>query len=85
MFLGILICYNSETINFTKQNAQSSTVKADSEIGTVKIKYVDTTGKSIAKGETISGNIGEWYETKRKQISSYKPYGDEPLNKKGYY
>ena len=46
MFLGILLCYNSETVNFTKQSAETTMVKADSKIGTIKIQYVDTTGKS---------------------------------------
>lgn len=85
MFLGILFCYNSETINFTKQNAETTMVKSDSKIGTIKIQYVDTTGKSIAKEENVSGKVGEWYETKRKKIPSYRAFGDEPLNKKGYY
>lgn len=85
MVLGILFCYNSETINFSKQNAQSAMVKSDSKVGTVKIKYVDTEGKSIASEESISGKVGEWYTTSRKKITSYRAYGDEPLNKRGYY
>lgn len=85
MFLGILLCYNSETVNFTKQSAETTMVKADSKIGTIKIQYVDTTGKSIAKEENVSGKVGEWYETERKEIPLYRAFGDEPLNKKGYY
>ena len=85
MFLGILFCYNSEIINFTKQSAETTMVKSDSKIGTIKIQYIDTTGKSIAKEEIISGKVGEWYETKRKDISLYRAFGDEPLNKKGFY
>lgn len=85
MFLGILFCYNSETINFINRSAETTMVKSDSKVGTIKIQYVDTTGKSIAKEEKVSGKVGEWYETKRKSIPAYRPFGDEPLNKKGYY
>lgn len=85
IFLGILFCYNLETINYAKRNAETTMVKSDSKIGKIKIQYIDTTGKNIAKEEIISGKVGEWYETKRKNIPSYRAYGDEPLNKKGYY
>ena len=64
IFLGILFCYNSETINYAKRNAETTMVKSDSKIGKIKIQYIDTTGKNIAKEEIISGKVGEWYETK---------------------
>lgn len=37
----------------------------------VKAKYVDESGKEIAKSEVLSGNVGDEYETKQKQIDGY--------------
>lgn len=85
MFLGILLCYNSKQVSFSSKSGQISEIKSDSEVGTITIKYIDSSGKRIAPEETITGKIGDWYTTSRKQIASYKAYGDEPINKKGYY
>lgn len=85
MFLGILLCYNSKQVSFSSKSGQISEIKSDSEVGTMTIKYIDSSGKRIAPEETITGKIGDWYTTSRKQIASYKAYGDEPINKKGYY
>lgn len=85
MFLGILLCYNSKQIVISSKSGQTSAIKSDSQIGTVRIKYVDSTGKNVSPEETVTGKIGEWYTTSRKQVASYKAYGDEPINKKGYF
>ena len=33
----------------------------------------------------LSGNLGDVYETQRPEISSYKAYGNDPINKIGNY
>lgn len=75
----------------TKQNIKSSNVgieqKTLSEAGkvsTIKIVYVDNDGNTLFEDST-TGNVGEWYTTSRKSIEGYSAFGDEPLNKNGYF
>ena len=53
--------------------------------GKVIIKYIDTEGNEIATSETITGQVGEEYNTSRKKIDGYKTYGNDPINKIGNY
>lgn len=53
--------------------------------GKVIVKYKDTQGNEIEQNTVLVGNIGDTYETQRKEISSYKPYGYDPINKIGNF
>lgn len=53
------------------------------EQATINVKYVDLDGNSL-ETTTITGNVGDWYETSRKKFDGFVASGDEPLNKKGY-
>jgi hypothetical protein len=61
-------------------NQETSEIK-----GIVKIIYTDEQGNEISTSDTITGTIGEEYETSRKEISGYKAYGNDPINKIGNY
>ena len=51
----------------------------------ITIKYIDTQGNALLPEEIIKGKIGEWYKTDRIDIPCYRAYGDEPINKNGYF
>lgn len=53
--------------------------------GKVIVKYQDNQGKKIQDDLVLSGNLGDVYETTRPEISSYKAYGNDPINKIGNY
>lgn len=73
--------YTAEINQALKTNSPNVT----NEQISVKIKYLDTQGNEILPEETIKGKIGEWYETDRVNIPCYRAYGDEPINKNGYF
>ena len=52
---------------------------------TVEIKYVDNSGKEIAKSKIIAGLEGESYTTQSKEIQYYKWNGAIPENAEGVY
>lgn len=53
--------------------------------GQVIVKYVDTEGNSLQEDTILTGNVGEIYTTTRAEISAYKAYGKDPINKIGNY
>lgn len=74
--------YYTDEIN---QALKTNSPNVTNEQISVKIKYLDTQGNEILPEETIKGKIGEWYETDRINIPCYRAYGDEPINKNGYF
>ena len=74
--------YYTDKIN---QALKTNSPNVTNEQISVKIKYLDTQGNEILPEETIKGKIGEWYETDRVNIPCYRAYGDEPINKNGYF
>ena len=52
--------------------------------GTVTVKYVDEDGKEIAESVTLTGNVGDAYETAAKDIEGYELKAT-PANAKGAY
>ncbi|MDN3095837.1 MucBP domain-containing protein, partial [Enterococcus faecalis] len=59
-------------------------LKQPSKTGLVKVKYVDEQGQEIAPIETLTGNIGEKYETQAKEIPGYT-LKEQPDNAIGVY
>ncbi|MDN3077319.1 MucBP domain-containing protein, partial [Enterococcus faecalis] len=59
-------------------------LKQPSKTGLVKVKYVDEQGQEIAPIETLTGNIGEKYETQAKEIPGYT-LKKQPNNAIGVY
>ena len=53
--------------------------------GKVVIKYQDTQGNKLAEDAVLVGNVGDVYETQRKDIASYVQYGNDPINKIGNF
>ena len=49
------------------------------------VHYIDSEGNTISESEMVNGYLGENYNVERKDISGYRAYGDEPLNKTGVY
>lgn len=53
--------------------------------GQVIVKHVDTQGNSLKEDTILTGNVGEIYTTTREEISAYKAYGKDPINKIGNF
>lgn len=53
--------------------------------GKVIIKCTDTEGNSLKEDQIITGPVGDIYITTRPEISAFKPYGNDPINKIGNY
>lgn len=73
-----------DKIKLSSVNVKQKLLADSEKISTVKILCVDTEGNVLSEN-SITGNIGEWYTTSRKSIESYSAFGDEPLNKNGYF
>ena len=69
---------NSEKIELLDSNSVQ-------QKGKVIVKYQDNQGKKLQDDLVLSGNLGDVYETQRPEISSYKAYGNDPINKIGNY
>lgn len=69
---------NSEKIELLDSNSVQ-------QKGKVIVKYQDNQGKKLQDDLVLSGNLGDVYETQRPEISSYKSYGNDPINKIGNY
>lgn len=54
-------------------------------IGNVIVKYIDTEGNRLKDDYIITGKVGELYTTTRAEISAFKTYGKDPINKIGNY
>lgn len=76
------IQYYSDEI---KPALKTSSPNVTNEQMSILIKYIDTQGNTVLPEEIIKGKIGEWYETDRIDIPCYRAYGDEPINKNGYF
>ena len=87
IFLIIKSVYNIQVT--TIKNVDKATYFSFEEdlnkTGNVIIKYVNSEGNEIAESQTITGKVGEEYNTTRKNIDGYKPYGNDPINKIGNY
>lgn len=68
-----------------KQALKTSSPNVTNEQMSITIKYIDTQGNALLPEEIIKGKIGEWYKTDRIDIPCYRAYGDEPINKNGYF
>lgn len=55
------------------------------ETGKVTVKYLDTEGNILQDDTILTGNIGDVYITSRPEISAFKAYGKDPVNKIGNY
>ncbi len=53
--------------------------------GKVIVKYKDLEGNELQKSLVLIGTVGDEYETQRKEISSYKAHGYDPINKIGNF
>lgn len=72
-------------IDGVKQALKTSSPNVTNEQMSITIKYIDTQGNALLPEEIIKGKIGEWYKTDRIDIPCYRAYGDEPINKNGYF
>lgn len=72
-------------IDGIKQALKTSSPNVTNEQMSITIKYIDTQGNALLPEEIIKGKIGEWYKTDRIDIPCYRAYGDEPINKNGYF
>ena len=72
-------------IDGVKQALKTSSPNVTNEQMSITIKYIDTQGNALLPEEIIKGKIGEWYKTDRVDIPCYRAYGDEPINKNGYF
>lgn len=72
-------------IDGVKQALKTSSPNVTNELMSITIKYIDTQGNALLPEEIIKGKIGEWYKTDRIDIPCYRAYGDEPINKNGYF
>lgn len=72
-------------IDGVKQALKASSPNVTNEQMSITIKYIDTQGNALLPEEIIKGKIGEWYKTDRVDIPCYRAYGDEPINKNGYF
>ncbi len=72
-------------IDGVKQALKASSPNVTNEQMSITIKYIDTQGNALLPEEIIKGKIGEWYKTDRIDIPCYRAYGDEPINKNGYF
>ena len=72
-------------IDGVKQALKTSSPNVTNEQISITIKYIDTQGNALLPEEIIKGKIGEWYKTDRIDIPCYRAYGDEPINKNGYF
>ncbi|EQA3609369.1 MucBP domain-containing protein, partial [Enterococcus faecalis] len=52
--------------------------------GTIQVKYVDEEGREIFPTETMTGNVGDSYETQAKEITGYI-LKERPNNASGTY
>ena len=81
--------YNiSNSIEIGRVNSNEYEFLAPSTItaqGKVVIKYQDTQGNKLAEDAVLVGNVGDVYETQRKDIASYVQYGNDPINKIGNF
>ncbi|HBI1695026.1 TPA: MucBP domain-containing protein, partial [Enterococcus faecalis] len=54
-----------------KEETQTVTYVYKRQQGAVQVKYVDEQGREVAPTETLTGNVGEKYETQAKEIPGY--------------
>ncbi len=78
---------NSKVELSTDQIATSEPVNQETTVqsGTVTVWYLDENGNEISAKTVKEGNVGDWYDIKRKQISRYVPSGDEPITRAGFF
>ncbi|EGO5077220.1 MucBP domain-containing protein, partial [Enterococcus faecalis] len=67
-----------------KEGTQTVTYVYKRQQGTVKVKYVDEVGQEIAPEDTLTGNIGDQYQTQAKQVAGYV-LKETPSNATGTY
>ncbi|GEL92787.1 MucBP domain-containing protein [Enterococcus villorum] len=65
----------AQTVNYVYEKAEG---------GTVTVNYVDEDGNALADPDTLTGKIGESYETKPKEIKGYV-LKETPNNAKGTF
>lgn len=53
--------------------------------GKVIVKYVDTEGNKLKDDSILTGIVGDIYVTARPEISAFKTYVRDPINKTGNY
>lgn len=78
----------SNRIDIGKINSKEYEILAPSTTtiqGKVVVKYQDRQGNKIAEDAVLVGNIGDVYQTQRKDIVSYVQYGYDPINKIGNF
>ncbi|NAB86225.1 hypothetical protein GUJ10_13495, partial [Enterococcus faecalis] len=67
-----------------KEETQTVTYVYKRQQGVVQVKYVDEQGREVAPTETLTGNVGEKYETQAKEIPGYA-LKEKPSNATGTY
>ncbi|EGO2587798.1 MucBP domain-containing protein, partial [Enterococcus faecalis] len=67
-----------------KEGTQTVTYVYKRQQGTVKVKYVDEVGQEIAPEDTLTGNVGDQYQTQVKQVAGYV-LKETPSNATGTY
>ncbi len=87
MYITTAIANKAQISNeaFAKIMGVEKAAPATEQVGEVIVKYVDVDGNELASSEKLTGSIGNEYKAIRKDIATYVPYGEEPINKTGNY
>ncbi|MBC1352367.1 collagen binding domain-containing protein, partial [Listeria innocua] len=72
------------TIDFNQSGAAKVTKTNKKKIGTIIVNFIDVEGNQLNDKEVHTGNVGEEYSVKAKEIVGYTLVKD-PANKKGMY
>lgn len=86
VIIAMVILYFLVSGNIKSRNVeiQQKTLSEAEEVCTIKKVCTDKDGNVLSES-TITGKLGEWYTTSRDHIEGYSAFGDEPLNKNGYF
>lgn len=73
------------TENYGVKAQEKMIADAVVQSGTVTVYYVDESGKEISTKSVKEGNVGDWYEVERRNVTGYISAGEEPITRAGRY